>query len=69
MSCQPLAHTHARSYKTHIGLDRTPPLTPNLARARVRRRLPREQRANGRASHDHRRPAKPAILHPVQPLG
>jgi hypothetical protein len=47
----------------------SPPRLPDPARARVRRRLPREQRASGRASHDHRRPAKPAILRPVRPLG
>jgi hypothetical protein len=28
--CQPRAHAHARGYKAHTGLDRTPPLTPNL---------------------------------------
>jgi hypothetical protein len=67
--CQPRAHAHARGYKSHNGLDRTPPRDPNPARARVPQRLAREQRASGRASHDHRRPAKPAILRPVRPLG
>jgi hypothetical protein len=65
----PHAHAHARGYKTHTGLNRTPPHAPNPARARVHRRLPRERRASGRASHGHRRPAKLAILHPVRPLG
>jgi hypothetical protein len=67
--CQPHAHARARGYKAHTSLDRTPSLTPNPARARVHRCLPREPRASGRASHDHRRPAKPAILHSVRPLG
>jgi hypothetical protein len=67
--CQPRAHACARRYKAHLALDRTPPRVPDPARARVRWRLPREPRASGRASHDHRRPAKPAILHPVRPLG
>jgi hypothetical protein len=64
---QPLAHT--RGYKAHLDLDRTPPRVPDPARAQVRRRLPREPHASGRASHGHRTPAKPAILRPVQPLG
>jgi hypothetical protein len=68
-SCQPRANARARGYKAHTGLDRTPPRAPNPARARVRRRLPREPRASGRASHDHHRPAKPVILHPSRPLG
>jgi hypothetical protein len=33
-------HARARGYKAHPGLDRTPPLTPNPARARVHQRLP-----------------------------
>jgi hypothetical protein len=65
----PRTQPRTRGYKAHIGLDRTPPHVPDPARARVRRRLPREPRASGRASHDHHRPSKPAILHPVQPLG
>jgi hypothetical protein len=65
--CQP--HARARGYKAHLGLDRTPPRVPDSARARVRRRLPREPRASGRTSHDHRRPVKLAILRLVQPLG
>jgi hypothetical protein len=62
---QPLAHACTRGYKAHPGLDRTPPLTPNPARARVHWRLPRERRASGRVSPGHRRPATPALLHPV----
>jgi hypothetical protein len=65
----PCAHARARGYKTHTGLDCTPPHAPNPARARVRWRLPRERCASGRASHSHRRSVKLAILHPVQPLG
>jgi hypothetical protein len=67
--CQPHAHAPARGYKAHLGLDRTLPHVPDPAQARVRRRLPREPSASGRASHGHRRLAKPAILRPVQPLG
>jgi hypothetical protein len=63
--CAMSPRAHARGYKTHTGLNRTPPHAPNPARARVRRRLPRERRASGRASHDHHRLAKLAILHPV----
>jgi hypothetical protein len=65
--CQPRAH--ARGYKSHHGLDRTPPRVPDPTRAQFRRRLPRERRASGRASHDHRRPAKPATPRPVRPSG
>jgi hypothetical protein len=65
--CQP--HAGARGYKAHLGLDRTPLRVPDPARARVRRRLPREPRASGRASHGHRRLAKLAILRLVRPLG
>jgi hypothetical protein len=67
--CQPRAHARARNYKAHLGLDRTPPRVPDPTRARVRRCLPIEPRASGCASHDHRRPAKPAIVHPIRPLG
>jgi hypothetical protein len=56
---------HARGYKAHPGLDRTPPRAPNPARARVHRRLPRERRASGRASPSHRRPATPTPLRPA----
>jgi hypothetical protein len=66
---QPHAHARAGGYKAYPGLDRTPPRAPNPARARVHRRLPREQRAGGRASPGHRRPAMPALLHPVRPFG
>jgi hypothetical protein len=67
--CQPGTHARARGYKSHPGLDRTPPCVPDPTRARVRRRLPRERRASGCASHDHRRLAKPATLRPVRPSG
>jgi hypothetical protein len=69
MPCQPRAHDRARSYKSHPGLDRTPPRVPDPTRAQVRRRLPKEWRASSRASHDHRRSAKLAIPRPVLPLG
>jgi hypothetical protein len=63
--CQP----RARVYKSHSGLDRTPPRVPDPARAQVRRSLPRERSASGSASHDHCRPAKPATSRLVRPLG
>jgi hypothetical protein len=62
-SRQPRAH--ARGYKANPGLNRTPSCAPNSARAQVHRRLPWERRASGRPSPDHRRPATPALLHPV----
>jgi hypothetical protein len=65
--CQPRAHARACGYKSHPGLDRTPPRVPDPTQAWVRRRLPRERRASGRASHDHRRPAKPATPRPIRP--
>jgi hypothetical protein len=68
-SCQPHVHALARVYKIHSGLDRTPPRVTDPTRAQVRRSLPRERGASGRAGHDHRRPAKPATPHPVRPLG
>jgi hypothetical protein len=58
---QPRAH----GYKANPGLDRTPLRAPNPARARVHSRLPKERRARGRVSPDHRRPATPALLHLV----
>jgi hypothetical protein len=42
------ARAHARGYKSHPSLDRTPPRVPDPTRARVRRCLPRERRASGR---------------------
>jgi hypothetical protein len=67
--CQPCAHARARVYKSHSSLDRTPPRVTDPTRAQVRRSLPRERGAIDRASHDHRRPAKPATPRPVQPSG
>jgi hypothetical protein len=61
------AHAHARAYKSHPDLDRTPPRVADPTRAHVRRSLPREQGASGRASHDYRRPAKPATPAPSNP--
>jgi hypothetical protein len=56
---------HARAYKSHLGLDRTPSRAIDPTRARVRWSSPREQGASGRASHDHRGPANLAIPRPV----
>jgi hypothetical protein len=63
--CQP----HARDYKANPGLDRTPPLAPNPARARVHRHSPCARRASGRSSPGHRGPATPALLRPNPSLG
>jgi hypothetical protein len=60
---------HARAYKSHPGLDRTPSRVADPTQAQVRWSLPRERGASGRASHDHRRPAKPATPRPVRPSG
>jgi hypothetical protein len=62
---QTRAHTHARAYKADRGLDRTPPLTLNLARAQVHRRSLCTRRASGRPRPNHRRPATLAIFRPV----
>jgi hypothetical protein len=64
-SRQPRAHARACGYKANPGLDRTPPRARNPARARLHRRLPCAQRASGRPSPGHRRPATLALLHPV----
>jgi hypothetical protein len=61
----PDARPRARDYKANPGLDRTPPLTPNPARAPVLRRSLCARRASGRPSPGHRGPASPALLHPV----
>jgi hypothetical protein len=62
-------HARARGYKANPGLDHTPSLAPNPARAQDHQRLPREPCASGRASPGHHRPATPVLLHPVRPLG
>jgi hypothetical protein len=59
------AHARVCDYISHPGLDHTPPHVTDLTRAQVRRSLPRERGASGRASHDHRRPAKPATPRPT----
>jgi hypothetical protein len=61
---QPRVHARARAYKSHPGLDRTPPHATDPTRARVRWSLPREQGASGRASHGHCRPANLATPRP-----
>jgi hypothetical protein len=70
--CQPRAHAHAhahararaRDYRANPGLDRTPPLTPNPARALVHQCSLCARRASDRPSPGHRGPATPALLHP-----
>jgi hypothetical protein len=64
---QPRVHARTRAYKSHPGLDRTPPRVDDPTRAQVRRSLPRERGASGRASHGHRRLANPATPRPVRP--
>jgi hypothetical protein len=65
MPHQPRTHARAREYKSNPGLNRTPPLTPNPARAQVHRRSPSARRASDRLSLGHRRTATPALLHPI----
>jgi hypothetical protein len=69
MPCQPRARAHARGYKSHPDLDRTPPRVTDPTRAQVRWSLPRERGASGRAGHVHCRPANPATPRPVRPSG
>jgi hypothetical protein len=52
---------HARDYKANPGLDRTPPLAPNPARALVHRRSLCARQASGRPSPRHHGPATPAL--------
>jgi hypothetical protein len=66
---QPHVHARARAYKSHPGLDHTPPRATDPTRARVRWSSPREQKDRGRASHGHRRPANLAIPRPVRHSG
>jgi hypothetical protein len=70
---QPRAHAcaraRARTYKANLGLDRTPPLTPDPARAPVHRRSLYTRRASGPLSPGHRGSATPALLRPNQSLG
>jgi hypothetical protein len=61
------APSHARAYKAGQGFSRTPPHALNLIKARDHRSLPYTQRASGRPSTRHRRPANRAIPSPVQP--
>jgi hypothetical protein len=60
---------HARAYKADQGLDRTPPLALSPAQAQVHRSSLCAWRASGHPSPDHRGPATPALLHPIQSLG
>jgi hypothetical protein len=61
------AIAHTRAYKASQGFNRMPPLALDLAGAQDHRRLPGAQRASGRPSTHHRRPANRAISSPVQP--
>jgi hypothetical protein len=53
---QPRVHARAHAYKSHPGLERTPPRATDQTLARVRQSLPRERGASGRASHSPPRP-------------
>jgi hypothetical protein len=66
---RPGARPHARAYKADPGLDRTPPLALSPAQAQVHRRSLCAWRASGRPSPNHRGPATPALLYPIQSLG
>jgi hypothetical protein len=58
----------ARAYKVPSGVDRTPPRTLDLTRARNHRRLPCARRACGHPSPCHRRPASRALPSRARPL-
>jgi hypothetical protein len=64
---QTCAPAHARAYKASQGFNHMPPLALDLAGAQDHRRLPCTQRASGRPSTHHRRPANRAIPSPVRP--
>jgi hypothetical protein len=57
------------AYKANHRRDRTPSLALSPAQAQVLRRSPCARCASDRPSPDHRGPATPALLHPVQSLG
>jgi hypothetical protein len=61
------ARARARAYKASQGFNRTPPLALDLAGAQDHQRLPCTQRASGRPSTHHHRPANRAFPQPVQP--
>jgi hypothetical protein len=61
------APERARAYKSPSGVDRTPPRTLDLTRARNHRRLPRARRARGHSSPCHRRPANRALPSRARP--
>jgi hypothetical protein len=61
---QPLAHAIVRGYKAHPA-STIHPCAPKPCPSTSSPELPRERRARGRASPGHRRPATPALLHPV----
>jgi hypothetical protein len=63
----PVSLARVRAYKASQGFSRTPSHTLDLTGARDRRSLPCTQRASGRPSTRHRRPANRAIPSPVQP--
>jgi hypothetical protein len=67
-----LSRTHAvaraHAYKADPGLDRTPPLALNPARAQVHRRSLCARRASGRPSPGHHGLAALVLRHPIQTL-
>jgi hypothetical protein len=68
-NARPRAHARAHAYNADQGLDRTPPLTLSPAQAQVHRSSLCAWHASGRRSPDHRGPATPSLLHPIQSLG
>jgi hypothetical protein len=63
-----MSPTRARAYTASLGVDRTPPRTLDLTRARNHRRLPCRQRARGHPIPHHRRPACRALPSHARPL-
>jgi hypothetical protein len=66
-SRQSRADAVARAYKAPIDVDRTPPRTLDLTRARDHRGLPCKRRARGHSIPRHRRPACRALPSHARP--
>jgi hypothetical protein len=63
----PVSLACARAYKASSGVDRTPPRTLDLTRARNHRRLPCRQHARGHPIPRHRRSASRALPSQARP--
>jgi hypothetical protein len=64
----PASPARARAYKAPSSVDRTPPRTLDLTKARNHWRLPRARCARGHPSPCHRRPANRAFPSHARPL-